>query len=376
MIRKKLREVLEHSAKTIEKSTLQRTFVPAHLKTQSHGNIDVTTSRSYNIPERATRIPNIFKDVNRYKPGFRRNILQRLRGKTVIKGENIETLNDTTEQKSLEQEVIPSSSNLPIISTNLAASIADTLPTTDRKLENLKIIELKETKKIPDINISPSFAQHIPTTKTVSLIPRQYSYVLPSQEDYPVSDIIPTPFISAPILESPTPDFSSKSLSQQDEFSFVPFANFKDVDLELDGGDSSHIDTFAPVEHVFKKMDEMDSGIDGSRMFEEVRLGNNHIVSYEFPSTTPLQTYLSQTPTPSPSYDLPTQSFQLPSQSFRFPSQSFQLPSQSFQLPSKSFQFPSHNLLPQLPVLTPEQLSYLQLLQQNLFDPSMQVILS
>ena len=127
MIQKKLREVLEHSAKTIEKITLQRTFVPAHLKTQSHGNIDVTTSRSYNIPERATRISNIFKDVKRYKPGFRRNILQRLRGKTVIKGENIETLNDTTEQKSLEQDVTPSSSNLPIISTNLAASIVDPL---------------------------------------------------------------------------------------------------------------------------------------------------------------------------------------------------------------------------------------------------------
>ena len=200
------------------------------------------------------------------------------------------------------------------------------------------------------INILSPITQHIPVVETISLIPRQYSYVFPSIDEFQAHDPLPTPFISdSPFLPSQGPVVFSKSSPQSDEFSFVPFVHFKDVDLELEGGDSTNVDTFAPVNNEFETVDRMDTGIDGIQ-FDEVRLGNDNIPvfniypSYDIPAVTTAQMNHLQTPTPSLS-----------------------------SLTLSSFKIQSPSILPHI---TPEQLSYVELNNQHLFDSTIKIKVS
>jgi len=332
-IRKKLREVLKHSSKTNDnKSTLQRTFVPSHLKTVSPGDISVSVSMSLKIPERATRVPNIFQDVSRYK----QNILQRLRNKKVNKeddeAESEGDLNEESVKDLPEQKVIPSNANLSQIVTNLVVT---------------------QLYQGDAVDISPANPQLVTTSKTISLIPRQYNY----------ETIITTPFISPTIssvisISSELSSFTSISISPNiastvipaSPYSFEPGLHFKNIDIELDGEDTKHIDT----------------------SLDEVRLGNlytphpNTHLSVAQSSLIPLQGNPYQglkLPTTSPNPIFASPNYPFPT----FPSPSFSSPI----FPSPTY--PTPNLLPRMPALTPSQLRYIQFLQQQLLSQPSQL---
>jgi len=101
LIRKKLAEVLKHSARTIEKSTLKRTFVPSFLRTKSVTDVSrilPTVARSlFEIGPSSTRTPAVFQRTNRFKrPEIRRNILNKVFGKSITSD------NDNAEHKDVE----------------------------------------------------------------------------------------------------------------------------------------------------------------------------------------------------------------------------------------------------------------------------------
>jgi len=104
----------------------------------------------------------------------------------------------------------------------------------------------------------------------------------------------------------------------------------------LEGGDSSHVETFTPVDSV----DRIDTEVAGIE-FDEVILGDDKIPVFNI----------------FPSYEQ---------------EQSELLPTPAHTSVISSSQDPSTTLLPTLPPLTSDQLSYLGIIRQNILDPASQ----
>ena len=102
---------MKHSQRTSEKSTLERTFVPSFLRTETLSDasrIQPTIARSlFDIGPSSTRTPAVFQRTNRFnRPEIRRNLLDRVLGKAgedIVKDEDKEVKNKD-EGKSNEAE--------------------------------------------------------------------------------------------------------------------------------------------------------------------------------------------------------------------------------------------------------------------------------
>jgi len=216
--------------------------------------------------------------------------------------------------------------------TNQERIIQEEQDMTDIKVSQLT--DMLEEEEVQDIqsSISP-ILHHDQTTQGVPVILDQYSYVFTPQEEIRIDEFLPIISVS-PIVSAPPTVSSIKSVPQPEEFSIVPFVHFKNVELELEGGDSSHVETFTPVDNV----DRIDTEVAGIE-FDEVILGDDNIPVFNI----------------FPSYD----------------QEQSDLLSTSGQTPIiSSTQVPSTSLLPTLPSLTSDQLSYLEIIRQNILDPA------
>ena len=141
MIRQKLREVLAYSSRTTEATSLQRTFVPAHLKS---ANIDPTRTHEIDISSSTLVI-----DRDIFKPKFRKNMLGRLSSKFDEESEEEILPTDATEYEDYQADT-------EILSSKVVPEIIEE--------ESVTVI-------VPQIITNP-----VPSTKEISGIPRRYTY--------------------------------------------------------------------------------------------------------------------------------------------------------------------------------------------------------
>ena len=196
IIRKKLAEVLKHSQRTVETSTLERTFVPSFLRTKTVSDtsrIQPTIARSlFNIGPSSTRTPVVFQRTNRFnRPEIRKNLLHRVLGKasgdkTADKEPEFIETDDTPEVENdgsvvPDKSIQPSNSNTNTILNSQVpaaplfhASTTDSGPNTDiqssmhenrnteEKLLPTPLIQIVE----PDIELITSVNQEFTTATT------------------------------------------------------------------------------------------------------------------------------------------------------------------------------------------------------------------
>ena len=164
LIRKKLAEVLKHSSRQPEESTLERTFLPSFLRTKSAvetSRVVPTAARSlFEVRSTARFLPGSGFNRNRQfkRPEIRRNLLDKVLGKV-------------TEDDSVKEEINEDSDNISEQKKN------KTLDVEEREKE------AKTTELLKDI--SP--------TKTIALTPTtSESGDVAIFQQFPVSDAIPT----------------------------------------------------------------------------------------------------------------------------------------------------------------------------------------
>ena len=136
LIRKKLREVLAHSSRTTEVSSLTRTFVPAHLKSE---NIDPTKTQEIDL----TTPTNVI-DRNIFKPKFRKNMFGRFSSKYDPNSEESDESFETT---------------------------VSSLDTEDNDEEEIKILSSKvssEAYQEESVIVPTLITNPIPSTKSIS----------------------------------------------------------------------------------------------------------------------------------------------------------------------------------------------------------------
>jgi len=307
LIRKKLREVLAYSSRTTARPTsLARTFVPSHLKSE---NIEPTRTQEIDL---STSTASLVIDRNIFKPKFRKNMLDGRLSSVKI------------DPESGEEEVTDFEPTV--------TSIDDNDYIEEVEIVSSKVIPESVGEETTTVIVPKPITDPIPSTKKVSGIPRRYVY--------------------------------------NDENNYNQFVN---IDTELEGGDSQNIDV------IVSNNDRIDVDPD-SLEYKEVELGGQSREEQQVPlynvfsnldlttlpyvnnkqhttPTIPNKEYFNPRPTiPTllPSYDINSLN-----KMFRFPTGTPALAS----LPTLPNYLPQ---LPQYPLLSPEQLTYLQLINQGI----------
>lgn len=140
LIRKKLREHLAYSSRTLTETTtlVERTFIPKHLKSE---RIHPTTTQEMDLSTN-TLSPIIDRDI--FKPKFRKNMLDRLRDQ---------------EESSEEDDIFE-----------------PTITTVVDDEDDYEIVSSKVDYDRVSVVVPVPLTSPIPSTKEVKGIPRRYSY--------------------------------------------------------------------------------------------------------------------------------------------------------------------------------------------------------
>ena len=330
-IRKKLREVLAYSSRATEtSSSIERTFLPAHLKTEVISptpTTEILLSLSTSYPS-----PQIFR------PEFRKNILGRLNRKRFPKpqseesSEEIQTASPSEEEEEEEEY---------LADTDSAAE--------DYYDEGEDYIEIVSSRSSSPSVFTPSL--YVSTSSSV---------------------IVPKPIID-PVASTKTISGIPRKYTYEEEDRYNQFVN---VDTELEGGESQNVDVITANNDRIGIEEEDIKQLAGRLQSDNAREGEKHVKVNPGPQL-PLYNMFSP-------YDLTSLPYLNTKQTTPSinnlevtPSLPSLLPSlprleELYSLPTSTT--PSLPALPalQYPVLSPEQLSYIHLLKHG-FNPLQQL---